>query len=340
MCRRPRFSFCTRAQRGTPRLVVAEEMQALLRAVLLSTSAAGALASKHAFSRVGGQTLRSTLLHELLEGQDPFLWANASDVDHSYPHQSLNHKFATALFAQFDVSRPFLYVEAGCLVGGSLIVVARALRALGAQNVTMLAIDPFTGDKGMWVLHLFLGLRRGRPSLIERFLANVQEAGFAQSVVPMQATASAGLKALSWLHEHGRPVPLANFIYLDSAHEQDETLLELRAAWAALAPGGILFGDDFGLVYRGVLHDVVTFAQLDAPANASAVAAARLSHIGEHYLGSPAPFKTFEGVAAVAQHIEACAKGMRCGSCMADVGGRNFLILAVQRSFKWVMVKD
>ena len=47
-----------------------------------------------------------------------------------------------------------------------------------------------------------------------------------------------------------------------------------------------------------------------------------------------------EAQAAVAQHIEACAKGMRCGSCMADVGGRNFLILAVQWSFKWVMVKD
>ena len=284
--------------------------------------------------------LRSTLLHELLEGQDPFLWANASDVDLSYPHQSLNHQLANALFAQLNMSRPFLYVEAGCLTGGSLLVVARALRALGAHKVTMLAIDPFTGDKGMWVFHLFLGLRRGRPSIMERFLANVKEAGFAQSVVPMQATASAGLKALYWLHTRGRPVPLADFIYLDSAHEQDETLLEMRVAWAALAPGGVLYGDDFGLVYRGVLHDVVTFAQLDAPANASSKAAARLAHIGERYLGRPVPLKKFDGVAAVEQHIGSCANGMRCGSFMVDAGGRRFLILAVLRSFKWVMVKD
>ena len=34
-------------------------------------------------------------------------------------------------------------------------------------------------------------------------------------------------------------------IYLDSAHEQGETLIELALYWNILQPGGILFGDDW-----------------------------------------------------------------------------------------------
>jgi hypothetical protein len=33
-------------------------------------------------------------------------------------------------------------------------------------------------------------------------------------------------------------------IYLDSAHEQGETLIELALYWNILQPGGVLFGDD------------------------------------------------------------------------------------------------
>ncbi|CAD7973866.1 unnamed protein product [Amoebophrya sp. A120] len=46
-------------------------------------------------------------------------------------------------------------------------------------------------------------------------------------------------------------------IYLDASHLRDETLMEVEHAWAALAPGGILFGDDWAL--EEVAVDVLKF---------------------------------------------------------------------------------
>ena len=56
-------------------------------------------------------------------------------------------------------------------------------------------------------------------------------------------------------------MPLVDLIYLDSAHEAGETRLELNRAWAILAPGGILYGDDFDKYWPGVHGDVSSFAK-------------------------------------------------------------------------------
>merc|ERR1712150_70693 len=49
-----------------------------------------------------------------------------------------------------------------------------------------------------------------------------------------------------------------DIIYLDSAHEKDETFTELTLYYSVLAPGGILYGDD--LTWASVSHDVNRFA--------------------------------------------------------------------------------
>lgn len=46
-------------------------------------------------------------------------------------------------------------------------------------------------------------------------------------------------------------------IYLDSAHEIDETYIELCLYWRQLRPGGILMGDDYG--WPAVRTDVDRF---------------------------------------------------------------------------------
>jgi hypothetical protein len=46
---------------------------------------------------------------------------------------------------------------------------------------------------------------------------------------------------------------------LDSAHEPDETLLELRLCWGLLEDGGILLGDDWG--WDAVRNDVLRFSR-------------------------------------------------------------------------------
>lgn len=55
-------------------------------------------------------------------------------------------------------------------------------------------------------------------------------------------------------------------VYLDSAHEKGETLLELHTAFRALSPGGVLFGDD--TAWPAVRHDVFAFVScLRPPSN-------------------------------------------------------------------------
>lgn len=50
----------------------------------------------------------------------------------------------------------------------------------------------------------------------------------------------------------------AQVIFLDSAHEQGETLIELALFWPLIQPGGILFGDDWD--WKTVRCDVKKFA--------------------------------------------------------------------------------
>ncbi len=51
---------------------------------------------------------------------------------------------------------------------------------------------------------------------------------------------------------------MPDVVYLDSAHEEGETLVELRTAWRITRPGGVLFGDDWA--WEGVRNDVFRFA--------------------------------------------------------------------------------
>ena len=46
---------------------------------------------------------------------------------------------------------------------------------------------------------------------------------------------------------------------MDSAHERDETYIEMKLFWTTLRPGGVLFGDDYG--WTQVKHDVDKFVQ-------------------------------------------------------------------------------
>ena len=53
---------------------------------------------------------------------------------------------------------------------------------------------------------------------------------------------------------------MPDIIYLDSAHEADETYLELVNAWRILPNGGVLLGDDWS--WDAVKNDVVKFSKI------------------------------------------------------------------------------
>mmetsp|Transcript_46985 Transcript_46985/g.77756 ORF Transcript_46985/g.77756 Transcript_46985/m.77756 type:complete len:259 (-) Transcript_46985:71-847(-) len=194
------------------------------------------------------------------------------DPDSSYPHTHLSQELAEqllkALAATLDGNDEMglFVVECGSFVGGSAVRLARALKACAQQGAAVLCIDPFCGDAAMWSNHNgwrdWLQLGGGRPRLFEQFVSNVLEAELESMILPMCTTSCAGLGALRRLHMSPLPgvsrIPRPHLIYLDTAHEEGETLVEVRAAYELLRPGGFLLGDDWN--WPAVRSDVLRFA--------------------------------------------------------------------------------
>jgi hypothetical protein len=141
------------------------------------------------------------------------------------------------------------------------------------KNTEIICIDPFTGDvniydwernggqgnggqgNGGWT---FLKLENGIPTIYKRFLANCKYSGFEDKILPINATSSVGIKLLQRLITQNRITQLPNYIYLDFAHEKDETFIELYICWNCLINNSILFGDDWS--WDAVREDVIIFS--------------------------------------------------------------------------------
>ncbi|CAD7968566.1 unnamed protein product [Amoebophrya sp. A25] len=191
-----------------------------------------------------------------------------------FPHSNLMPEFFLEhVLDRLGTRREGLYehlpkvnfiVEVGSFQGHSAVLIASILDSIaGLEDIPVLCIDPWTGDLNIWanrewdadVQHWASPVRDGRSLLFDQFMTNVQ---FKVSkhlspnhILPFHATSTVGarfLKAMKWHPE---------VIFLDSAHEEQETLIELRLYYEVLAPGGILFGDDFN--WPGVKNDVLTF---------------------------------------------------------------------------------
>lgn len=199
---------------------------------------------------------------ELWGGSDPFDSARPSDVDTGYPHTHLVPAIVAFLLGEL---RPKFWLEVGSMLGGSLIRTAQTIDRL-QMDTEIVAVDPFTGDVNMWAWEKsireeqkwsFLRPERGRPTIYDRFLANVCAEGVQARIAPIVCTSLVGMRLLARLHREGRISGMPEVIYLDSAHEAGETLLELQLAWSILAPGGVLFGDDWK--WHTVRNDVLRF---------------------------------------------------------------------------------
>ena len=98
-----------------------------------------------------------------------------------------------------------------------------------------------------------LQLRHGYPSVYYQFLANVCHKGFQDMIVPFPQTASI---AALWFRCYGI---VADLIYLDASHEEEDVYQDLCNYWAIVANNGVLFGDDYS--WDGVRLAVERFAK-------------------------------------------------------------------------------
>ena len=199
------------------------------------------------------------LLENLYSNNSPYLSYEEKYIDNGYPHTNILYDLLQLLFTKIE---PNYIVECGSMLGGSAIRMAETLKNIN-KNKEIICIDPFTGDVNMWDWERndgwkFLRLENGIPTIYKRFLANCKYSGFEDKILPINATTSVGIKLLQRLITQNRITELPNYIYLDSAHEKDETFIELSLCWNCLINNSILFGDDWG--WESVREDVIKFS--------------------------------------------------------------------------------
>lgn len=199
------------------------------------------------------------LLDNLYSNNSPYLSSEEKYVDNGYPHTNILYDLLQILFSNIE---PSYIVECGSMLGGSAIRMAEVIKN-NNKNTEIICIDPFTGDVNMWDWERnggwkFLRLENGIPTIYKRFLANCKYSGFENKILPINATTSVGIKLLQRLFIQNRITELPNYIYLDSAHEKNETFIELSLCWDCLVNNSILFGDDWS--WEPVKEDVIKFA--------------------------------------------------------------------------------
>lgn len=189
-------------------------------------------------------------LHNLLFGPTaPNLyeaWPNYFNktFDPSYPHTSLIDPVFEKILKGIDIPITFV-VEVGSFMGKSATNIVRTLqKRKSTQNFVLLCIDTSLGGPEHWLqdeLRQMMGIAYGRPIVYEQFIANIIANNLTSYVIPYSAPSILGARFL--LEKKLFP----QIIYLDSAHAQGETYIELELYWSLLQPGGILMGDDWGL---------------------------------------------------------------------------------------------
>merc|ERR1719387_1367596 len=226
--------------------------------------------SRKADASAGTRIVYKTLKAELYGDKDPYSLLDAAhgdyNPDHAYPMSNLKEGVVDHVLKY--TGGPKFWLEVGSFIGNSAITTARQIKKAGLRT-SIIAVDPFTGDVNMWAWNKGLtGPNKfnymemdstGSGRIYETFLANVKAAGHQDTVLPVRASSLVGMRLLTRLQQEKRLDQLPKVIYLDSAHEKDETLMELQTAWGVLQDGGILFGDDWG--WSAVHNDVTKFAQ-------------------------------------------------------------------------------
>jgi predicted O-methyltransferase YrrM len=213
---------------------------------------------------VDKKDIYTEIKRELFEEKNIYEAFDNKPGDTGYPHTNL---LTNCIQAVVDLVRPKFWLEIGSMLGGSAIMTAKYFKKYKV-DCKVICIDPFCGDVNMWCWEkdlkkkeawCFLGLESGFPTIRERFMANVLNASCDGLILPIQATGLIGIELIKRLYHEDRITSMPNIIYLDSAHQEDETYLELERAWNILEPGGILFGDDWS--WASVRNDVLKFSE-------------------------------------------------------------------------------
>jgi hypothetical protein len=138
--------------------------------------------------------------------------------------------------------KPKLVIEVGSWMGLSAANLAQSCQHLGLDTA-VICIDTWLGSKEHWRdpdLLKHLELKNGYPDFYKRFLTNMVNSEVGDRVVPLPMPSQIGA---SYLKDF--PEVRAELIYIDGSHDEKDVYDDLSAYWDILAPGGVVFGDDW-----------------------------------------------------------------------------------------------
>jgi hypothetical protein len=156
---------------------------------------------------------------------------------------------------------PRFAIEVGSYLGAGATLTWGPLVKRGGG--LLLCIDTWQGDLHMRLQPTnrfnpgHLRLDKGMPHLNEAFMQHVVDRNLSDVIYPLPMPSILGARLLAttaWL---------IDLIYIDSAHERGETLIEIHLYWQLLRPGGVLMGDDYR-EFPAVREDVQEFARCQA----------------------------------------------------------------------------
>jgi hypothetical protein len=151
----------------------------------------------------------------------------------------------------FSMLKPTKIIEVGSLYGASAIHMAKLAKSMGLPT-EILCVDTFLGSPEYWEEDGMsrLKLRSGFPRFYEQFMINVVKSGVHDMITPFPLVSTLAAQVL-----RSQSIS-ADVIYLDAAHSYHEVLADIRAFWPLVRPGGLLFGDDFDVIWPGVIRAV------------------------------------------------------------------------------------
>lgn len=153
--------------------------------------------------------------------------------------------------------KPDLIIEVGSWKGASTVPMAKTMRRY-RDDCAILCVDTWLGSAEHWMKtewHGLLQCRSGYPGLYRQFLVNMVHEGLQDVVVPLPLPS---YQAAIVLTRIGLWAPL---IYVDGGHDYVSVSQDLESYWPCLMPGGVLFGDDYGPAWPGLVKAVGEFVE-------------------------------------------------------------------------------
>jgi predicted O-methyltransferase YrrM len=94
----------------------------------------------------------------------------------------------------------------------------------------------------------------GYPTMFRQFVVNVLAHDAREDIFALPMTSTAAARVLKRLNV------VADAIYIDAGHEEEEVRADMALYYELLRPGGVLIGDDYHSRWSGVVRAVDGFA--------------------------------------------------------------------------------